>query len=241
LADDSGMRAAPHDSGDPPVVPAAGHDQAVADLAAIVASAAHDLNNSLLAIRGYAELMLSHLDEGDPLHRDAVEINEAADGASAVANRLLALGRRHAAVPEAQTPVDERTHVDSLEGRETVLVVEDEEMVRTLARRMLEGSGYSVLIASTPGEALRACKQYQGEIDLIVTDVVMPQMSGGELAARLAELRPGTPILFMSGYADDAIGHRGVLDDGIAFLQKPFSGEALARKVREVLDARRGG
>jgi CheY-like chemotaxis protein len=231
------MRAAPHDSGDP-VVPAAGHDEAVAELAVFVASAAHDLNNSLLAIRGYAELMLSHLDDGDPLHRDAAEIKEAADGASAVANRLLAVGRRHVAVPEPHS-VGERTHVESLEGRETVLVVEDEEMVRTLARRMLEGSGYSVLIASTPGEALRACKQYQGEIDLIVTDVVMPQMSGGELAARLAELRPGTPILFMSGYADDAIGHRGVLDDGIAFLQKPFSGEALAGKVREVLDARR--
>jgi CheY-like chemotaxis protein len=222
-------------------MPAAGQDEDPAGLAAVVASAAHDLNNSLLAIRGYAELMLSHLDDDHPLHRDAAEIKEAADGASAVANRLLALGRRHAAETEAQAAQEERTHADSLEGRETVLVVEDEEMVRTLARRMLEGSGYSVLIASTPGEALRACKQYQGEIDLIVTDVVMPQMTGGELAARLAELRPGTPILFMSGYADDAIGHRGVHNDGIAFLQKPFSGEALARKVREVLDARAAG
>ncbi|MGQ9631470.1 MAG: PAS domain-containing protein [bacterium] len=126
--------------------------------------------------------------------------------------------------------------IESLRGMETVLLVEDEDVVRELARRSLLHYGYTVLEARRPEEALQICEQHEGSIHLLVTDVVMPGMSGRELAERLASLRPETKVLYMSGYADNVIVHYGVLDLGAPFLQKPFAPEALARKVREVLD-----
>src|SRR5213079_1806540 len=125
-----------------------------------------------------------------------------------------------------------------LRGSETVLLVEDDEMVRTLTRRMLEARGYTVLSASRGEDALGVVERHDGPIDLLVTDVVMPGMSGRAVAQRLLELRPGLKVLYLSGYTDDAIVRHGMLEPGIAFLQKPFSADALARKVREVLDAR---
>jgi PAS domain S-box-containing protein len=122
----------------------------------------------------------------------------------------------------------------SREG-EMVLLVEDEEMVRGMARQVLEMNGYHVLEASHGKEALRICEQHKGRIDLMVTDVVMPQMGGQELAECLASSRPETRVLFVSGYTDDAIVHHGVLNEGVNFLQKPFTPDALAHKVREVL------
>jgi CheY-like chemotaxis protein len=122
----------------------------------------------------------------------------------------------------------------SREG-EMVLLVEDEEMVRGMARQVLEMNGYHVLEASHGKEALRICDQHKGRIDLMVTDVVMPQMGGQELAECLASSRPETRVLFVSGYTDDAIVHHGVLNEGVNFLQKPFTPDALAHKVREVL------
>jgi PAS domain S-box-containing protein len=118
---------------------------------------------------------------------------------------------------------------------EIVLLVEDEEMVRGMARQVLEMNGYHVLEASHGKEALRICEQHTGRIDLMVTDVVMPQMSGRELAECLASSRPETRVLFVSGYTDDAIVHHGVLNEHVNFLQKPFTPDALAHKVREVL------
>jgi response regulator RpfG family c-di-GMP phosphodiesterase len=118
---------------------------------------------------------------------------------------------------------------------EMVLLVEDEEMVRGMARQVLEMNGYHVLEASHGKEALRICEQHKGRIDLMVTDVVMPQMSGRELAECLASSRPETKVLFVSGYTDDAIVHHGVLDGNVNFLQKPFTPDALAHKVSEVL------
>lgn len=126
---------------------------------------------------------------------------------------------------------------ESLRGSETVLVVEDEAAVRNLTRRVLEGYGYAVLTMENGPEAMRAAEAHQGVIHLLVTDVVMPKMSGRELAQRLAPRRPDMKILYLSGYTDDAIVQHGVLERGVGFLQKPFTPQALARRVREVLDA----
>jgi DNA-binding NtrC family response regulator len=126
-------------------------------------------------------------------------------------------------------------------GSETVLLVEDEEGLRTLAREVLELQGYTLIEASNPGEALALLEAHHGPIQLLVTDVVMPQMSGRELASRVAAARPETRILYMSGYTDDAIIRHGVLDPGTPFLQKPFAPDSLARKVRDALDARGPG
>ncbi len=122
-------------------------------------------------------------------------------------------------------------------GTETVLLVEDEEQILSLAARILEGQGYRVLSARLPEDACRLAERHDGKIDLLLTDVVMPEMNGKELQERIAALLPGIRTVFMSGYADDAIVHCGVLDDGVAFVQKPFTARSLAVKVRVVLDA----
>ena len=126
------------------------------------------------------------------------------------------------------------------EGNETVLVVEDEEALRLLVRGVLEKKGYKVLVARHGDEALGVSDQHGGEIHLLLTDVVMPQVNGRMLAARLAFTRPKIKVLYMSGYTDNAIVHHGVLEPGIAFLQKPFTPEGLAHKIREVLDSAEG-
>ena len=118
-----------------------------------------------------------------------------------------------------------------------MLLVEDEEQVRVLARDMLESNGYEVLLADGGAAALAVCEKRQGKIDLLVTDVVMPKMSGPELAARVRRLRPGIKTVFMSGSADQVMHEQGGTELGAHFLQKPFSPGALARKVREALDA----
>lgn len=126
---------------------------------------------------------------------------------------------------------------EAIQGTETILLAEDEEMVRKLARQVLEMYGCHVLEAANGGAALLICERQPDPIRLLITDVVMPEMSGRELADRLSHLRPEMKVLFMSGYTDNAIVHQGVLDEGANFIQKPFSPDALARKVRELLDA----
>ncbi len=124
-----------------------------------------------------------------------------------------------------------------LRGTESVLLVEDEESVRELIAEALKAQGYNLLVAGNGQEALALAAPANCRIDLVITDVVMPGMSGRELANRLAGSRPNTRVLYLSGYTEDAIVHHGVLDPGTAFLQKPFSLDALACKVREVLDS----
>ncbi|HVO81832.1 MAG TPA: PAS domain S-box protein [Terriglobales bacterium] len=121
-------------------------------------------------------------------------------------------------------------------GSETVLLVEDEESVRQLVRETLEAKGYKVLEADQGEAALRVASAHPGTIDMLITDVVMPGMSGRELARQLSTSRPQTKVLYLSGYTEDAILHQGALDPGTAFLQKPFTLQALSRKVREVLN-----
>jgi PAS domain S-box-containing protein len=121
-------------------------------------------------------------------------------------------------------------------GTETVLVAEDNAQVRDFVTRVLSAKGYRVLSASEGFEALRLCGECADPVDLLVTDVVMPRMGGRELASRVETAKPGVRVLFVSGYTEDAISHHGILEEGLQFLQKPFTTDALLRKVREVLD-----
>ena len=123
-------------------------------------------------------------------------------------------------------------------GSETILVVEDEAAVRGLICHILRRQGYTVLETGEADEALRLSREHPGEIGLLLTDTVMPRMSGPQLAEGVSRLRPGIRVLLTSGYPDNAAGYQGVIREGTAFLGKPFTSEALARKVRELLDAR---
>jgi two-component system, cell cycle sensor histidine kinase and response regulator CckA len=128
----------------------------------------------------------------------------------------------------------------SLQGTETVLLVEDEEAVRAVARRILRRRGYRVLEARSPGEAVQLAETDPSPIHLLLSDVVMPHMGGVELARRIGAMRPELKVLWMSGYTDEAVIHHGLVDASVAFIQKPFSPDALAKKVREVLEGAPG-
>lgn len=142
--------------------------------------------------------------------------------------------------PRAEAPVDTAPAApvaDLTRGTETVLLVEDAEPVRASVRRMLERCGYVVLEAESGAAALELARAHGRPIHLLLTDVVLTDMKGTEVAIQLAHVRPELRVLYMSGYTDDAIVRNGVLQAGIAFLQKPFTLSALARKIRSVLDA----
>ncbi len=131
----------------------------------------------------------------------------------------------------------EGSTLTGIRGSETVLLVEDEQAIKELAGRILRDQGYNVLEASNGAEALRISREFAGQIHLIVTDVAMPDFSGKALVSQLETTRPGIKALYVSGYTDDSIVHSGILDSHVAFLQKPFTGEGLIRKVREVLNS----
>jgi len=126
-----------------------------------------------------------------------------------------------------------------LRGSETILLIEDEDIVRGLTKKILMQAGYNVLDAKGGEEAIRVCHAYPAPIDLLLTDVVMPEISGKEVADRLLELRPTIRVLFMSGYTDEAIVQHGVLDASVEFIQKPFTWFGLTKKVRDVLNRNR--
>lgn len=139
----------------------------------------------------------------------------------------------------ATSPESGAAPAATLRGSATILLVEDEAELREIAREVLEASGYTVLEGRHGGEAILVSERHAGRIDLLVTDVVMPQMGGRALVERLAPLRPEMKVLYMSGYADQAIVHHGVLEPGTALLQKPFTPDDLLRKVRDILNAPR--
>jgi CheY-like chemotaxis protein len=133
-----------------------------------------------------------------------------------------------------------RTRVTLPRGSETILLAEDEERLRELALDILRLNGYTVLDACDGASALELSARHAGPIHLLITDIVMPHMGGPELAHRLTQVRPETRVLYMSGYTDDAPGRRSAPPSGAAMIDKPFTMEGLARKVREVLEARPG-
>jgi two-component system, cell cycle sensor histidine kinase and response regulator CckA len=143
------------------------------------------------------------------------------------------LPRVHEAVGERQP---EMPATGSVAGSETILLVEDEMAVRVLVRRVLERAGYKVLEAASGPDALALLAARNPDLDLLLTDVVMPGMSGRQLADQLTDAMPGLRVLYMSGYTDEAIVHHGVLEPGVAFLEKPFPPDVLLRRLREVLD-----
>jgi two-component system cell cycle sensor histidine kinase/response regulator CckA len=148
----------------------------------------------------------------------------------------------HATAPESLPAVSPRTHVAAAgQGQETILLVDDEESLRVAARRMLQRAGFTVLPATDGADALRVLSQHTGPVHAVVTDVVMPGIGGPELVRRLREAHPDLPTLFISGYTEEGVRTQGVLQPDAAYLEKPFSSEALVRKVREILAAKPAG
>ena len=135
----------------------------------------------------------------------------------------------------AQVPSEEITGKRPT-GTETILLVEDDEAILDLGKMILEELGYTLLAAHTPVYALHLVEEHPGDIHMLITDVVMPERNGRELAERLSAIRPNLKCLFMSGYTADVITHRGILDEGLNFIQKPFGNDDLGVRVRQVLD-----
>ena len=131
---------------------------------------------------------------------------------------------------------EKRPDTPTKQGHETVLVVEDEPAVLRMITRILEHEGYTVVVAGTPGDAIRLSKEHAGDIHILISDVVMPEMNGRDLAKNILSLYPALKCLFMSGFTANVIAHHGVLDEGVNFIQKPFSRKEVVAKVRQVLD-----
>jgi CheY-like chemotaxis protein len=136
---------------------------------------------------------------------------------------------------EPQLSVSANLATESERGWETILLVEDAQPVRELASELLESNGYKVLQAANGADAVRLAEKYQEPIQLLLSDVVMPGLDGRKLADHKVRTHPGIKVLYMSGFTDDAIVHHGVLDSGVALLEKPFTKASLLRKVREIL------
>jgi DNA-binding NtrC family response regulator len=142
-------------------------------------------------------------------------------------------------LPQVDEPPNVPLQREASTGRpatETVLLLEDEDLVRSAVQRILKSRGYRVLATRTPEEARDACESHRGEIDLLLSDVVLPGVSGPDIAKELVSLRPNLKVVFMSGFTDHGIVRQGLLDPGVHFIQKPFAPAVLAKKVRAVLD-----
>jgi PAS domain S-box-containing protein len=201
---------------------------------------AHDFNNLLTAIKSYSELLLADMDETNPQRSDVSEINAAADRAAELTRQLLAFSRQQMLRPDAANrniiqPRDE-TAANISRGA-TIMLVEDDDAVRNVAARVLKRAGFAVLEASNGHDAVELYKVTDCCADLILTDVVMPEMNGTEMARHILDVNPAAKILFMSGYTADRVVRENLLAPGSAFIEKPFSPEALIRKAREILEA----
>jgi CheY-like chemotaxis protein len=143
-------------------------------------------------------------------------------------------------LPRVDEPVEEMTRAsrptETVQGSGTILLVEDDASVRELTRDILEGKGYEVLVAGSPSKALELCNQYSGPIHLLLTDLVMPEMNGAEMAELIEKLRPGIQVMYMSGYSDNALPKAEKLGRKLFFLQKPFTASVLHKMVRDILE-----
>lgn len=206
---------------------------------------AHELNNLLTVIQINTEFLFESSGEDPASAEELVEIQRASKRASILARRLLASSRferfdgssieaaskKAAAAAAKSAPSDERTP----RVTETILLVEDEAAVRTLAKKLLSQKGYRVLEASDGAIALRLAAGHVGEIDLVLTDVAMPNLGGRGMVEELRELSPGMRVLFMSGYPKDEIFPEKDRGKGIPYLQKPFTSQTLLSEVRAAL------
>jgi PAS domain S-box-containing protein len=205
----------------------------------LAGSAAQDFNDLLTVITSRGELARRHVGQDEALARHVEEILGAAEQATGLTQQLLAFSRRQAlAAPPEMPRIAAPAVVVSPRGSETILLVEHHEAVRLVEREILEGQGYIVLEAGQGEDALLIQKRYARPVHLVVSEVVMPDMSGPELARRLARAWPETRVLFVSGQTTDDSAPDGVLAQDAAFLQKPFSPDALARKVRDAMSHR---
>ena len=143
---------------------------------------------------------------------------------------------RYVDTPEQAQTENTKTPTNIL-GYETILLVEDEPGILSMIALLLEKQGYTVLATNTPSQALRIAREYRDEIHLLLTDVIMPEMNGLDLAKQMTALHPSIKHLFMSGYTADIIAHHGVLEEGVYFIPKPFSAQSLATQIREALDS----
>jgi DNA-binding response OmpR family regulator len=185
---------------------------------------AHEVNNMMTAVIGFGELALSRIEPHDPTHGDIAEMLRAARRAAGITQELLAIEHD-----------DELRHGRKTAEDETILVVEDEDLVRRLARRVLENAGFRVLEASNGREALALVEKVGGGVQLVLSDLVMPELGGRDLGRRLRDRGFAFPVLYMTGYTGEHIARHALLDAGTPFLQKPFAPECLVREIRELL------
>jgi CheY-like chemotaxis protein len=209
---------------------------------------AHELNNLLTVIQINTEFLLETVGENPASAQELAEVQSAARRASILARQLLASSRLEtfdanlaaAALKQKSSASAEKSEAPGLErtprGAETILLVEDEATVRTLAKKILSQKGYRVLEASDGAIALRLAAAHVGEIDLVLTDVAMPNLGGRGMVEELRELSPGIRVLFMSGYPKEEIFRDKGSDNRVPYLQKPFTGETLFSEVRSALD-----
>ena len=221
--------------------------QSLEGLGHLAGGVAHDFNNLLGVILNFTAfaqeevVRASGREDGErwlQVNKDLARVQSAAERGGQLTQKLQAFARREGVRPQT-TVVDAVAPGPSagIGGGETILVVEDEDDLREVTVRMLRRNGYTVLAADGGAEALALLKDFDGHIDLIVTDVVMPHMLGREFAEKASSLRPTTRILFISGYAQPVLSTQGRIAPGHPFVEKPFTEPALLAKVREALQA----
>jgi CheY-like chemotaxis protein len=239
--------------------------ESIGNVAGRIAHDFNNLLTAILGYSNFLLEEVPAKEMSDSMRHSIEQIRKAGEGAATLTGELLAFSRRQIVqptnlsipngtspghsepakgttvkvqLPRVDLPVSAtpRSQAEVIGGHETILLVEDDERIRTLARVSLTRRGYVIIEASDAEEALRVAARHAGRLDLLLTDVVMPGMSGPLLAQRFSELYAGVPVLYMSGYTGDAIVHHGVVTPGVSFLQKPFTPATLTRAVREALD-----
>lgn len=212
--------------------------QKLAEAGLLASRMAHDFNNMLSVISGYSELLMEELEPSSSQHAAAAQIHTAATRAASWTGQLLIMtgGTGPGAEADPAAGADPKPIEPEPAQQQTVLLVDDQESVRDVVSLILNDAGYAVLTASGGAEALAVAASHAGRVDLLLTDMVMPGgMNGRELAAALAGLYPGLPVILMSGYTDDANVRDAISRRELAFIPKPFRPGELLRTVREVM------